>query len=204
MTRYTKSNGKYSISGTKFEQLTGSRAQVWHGTSYKTTGGLTKKKLMKNKAGRIVSKAKFATAKKENRLVKYGYGTQKGKFGFVSLKKSRKHKGGSPYGNNYSPSALNAMGNGIDGQGITSYPKSQGSVALQLTAGQAGGNYHNKGMMMGQPNNPEIAALNAAGGGKRRGKKGKRGGKYNYSFNNQFKSLPGTYNNPEIAALNAA
>ena len=83
----------------------GTRAQVWHGTSKKTSGGLTKSDLMMNKAGRIVSRAKHNSAKKEMRLLKHGYGTQKGKFGFVkvgsksrksskSKSKSRKMKGG--------------------------------------------------------------------------------------------------------------
>jgi len=86
MTRYTKSSsGKYIVSGHSFEQLFGSRAQVWHGTAYKTSGGLTKSHLMMNKHGRVVSKAKHSTAKKENRLVKAGYGTKKGKFGYVKL-----------------------------------------------------------------------------------------------------------------------
>jgi len=92
MTRYTKSaGGKYVVKGKGFEMLIGTRAQVWHGTAFKTSGGLTKGELLQNKAGRIVSKAKYMTAKKEKRLVKAGYGTRKGKFGFVMLngKKSR-------------------------------------------------------------------------------------------------------------------
>jgi hypothetical protein len=50
------------------------------------------------------SAKKHATAKKENRLIKAGYGTKKGKFGFVLLgenksklrskSRSRKHRGG--------------------------------------------------------------------------------------------------------------
>jgi len=55
----------------------GSRAQVWHGTAKKTSGGLTRTHLMMNKSGRIVSKAKHNTAKKENRLLKHGYGTKR-------------------------------------------------------------------------------------------------------------------------------
>ena len=101
MTRFTKTaNGKYMIHGHSFEVLIGSRAQVWHGTAYKTTGGLTKSHLMKNKTGSIVSKSKHATAKKENRLVKAGYVTHKGKFGShkvgskSSSRKSRKSKRG--------------------------------------------------------------------------------------------------------------
>lgn len=70
--------------------MVGSRAQVWHGTAKKTSGGLTRKDLLKNKAGRIVSKRKHFTAKKDKRLVKAGYLTKKGKFGFI--KKDGKKK----------------------------------------------------------------------------------------------------------------
>jgi hypothetical protein len=77
----------------------GSRAEVWHGNAKKTTGGLTKSDLLKNKHGEIVSKKKHHTAKKEKRLEKAGYFTQKGKFGFVkrdtkskSRSKSRKSR----------------------------------------------------------------------------------------------------------------
>jgi hypothetical protein len=51
---------------------------------------------MKNKHGEIVSRKKHLTAKKEKRLEKFGYFTQKGKFGFVKKdskkRKSRKSK----------------------------------------------------------------------------------------------------------------
>lgn len=69
----------------------GSRAQVMHGTAHHTSGGLTRKDLKMNKWGRIVSKAKSVKAKKENRLVKMGFKTQKGKFGVV--KKTRRGGG---------------------------------------------------------------------------------------------------------------
>ena len=73
----------------------GSRAAVMHGTAHHTPGGLTKSDLKYNKWGRIVSKAKSAKAKKENRLVKLGFKTQKGKFGVVKTgKKTRKSKRG--------------------------------------------------------------------------------------------------------------
>ena len=68
----------------------GSRAEVFHGTCKKTTGGLEKKDLIKNKHGEIVSRKKHISGKKETRLEKYGYFTQKGKFGFV--KKDGKNK----------------------------------------------------------------------------------------------------------------
>ena len=79
--------------GKKKHSSVGSRAQVLHGTADHTSGGLKKKDLIMNKHGRIVSKAKSVTAKKEKRLEKAGYFTKKGKFGFVkkeSSKKSRK------------------------------------------------------------------------------------------------------------------
>lgn len=44
----------------------GSRAQVMHGTAQHTTGGLTKKDLKYNKAGRIVSRKKSSTMKRHH------------------------------------------------------------------------------------------------------------------------------------------
>ena len=44
-------DGMYLIAGKKYEMVRGSRAQVWHGTAYKTSGGLTKDKLLMNKHG---------------------------------------------------------------------------------------------------------------------------------------------------------
>lgn len=59
----------------------GSHAAVWHGTARKTSGGLTKRDLMKNKHGRIVSRKKHALGKKAlKNLVKAGYKAKKGTF----------------------------------------------------------------------------------------------------------------------------
>jgi hypothetical protein len=58
-----------------------------HGTADHTSGGLTKADLKYNKWGRIVSRKKSMKAKKENRLVKMGYKTRKGKFGLIPKKK---------------------------------------------------------------------------------------------------------------------
>lgn len=105
MTRFTRTeSGRYMVSGHSYEMLIGTRAQVWHGTAYKTSGGLCKSDLLQNKAGRIVSKSKHSTAKRERRLVKAGYGTKKGKFGYVKLsKKGRKMNGGThEYGHHMS------------------------------------------------------------------------------------------------------
>lgn len=92
MTGAKKHFGKYQV-------RVGTRAQVYHGTAYKTSGGLTKGDLIMNKNGRIVSKAKHVTAKKEKRLLKYGYSTKKGTFGFVRVgataKRGRSRRGGS-------------------------------------------------------------------------------------------------------------
>ena len=66
-----------------FERKIGSRAEVFHGKAEKTTGGLRRKDLMKNKRGEIVSVKKHRTAKREKRLEKHGYFAEKGKFGYV-------------------------------------------------------------------------------------------------------------------------
>ena len=92
-------DGTYHINGKKYKELFGSRQQVVNGTAYKTAGELTKSHLMMNKWGRIVSRKKHASAKKEKRLLKYGYTAKKGKFGAVKVaaRKSRKtRKGGDP------------------------------------------------------------------------------------------------------------
>ena len=64
-------------------QTIGSRAEVWHGNAHHTSGGLTKKNLLKNKWGRIVSAKKHKTAKKDKRLQKAGFFAKKGTFGVV-------------------------------------------------------------------------------------------------------------------------
>ena len=83
---------KYHINGKKFEQLVGSRAQVYHGTAFKTSSSavkpkgdaLAKKHLKMNKHGRIVSAAKSAKGPMMlKRLTSKGYFTRKGHFGAV-------------------------------------------------------------------------------------------------------------------------
>ncbi len=73
----------------EFKKTIGTRAEVYHGTARRTSGGLTKNELMLNKHGRIVSRKKHTTAKREMRLLKYGFATKKGKFGFVKTKTSK-------------------------------------------------------------------------------------------------------------------
>ena len=67
-------------------------AKVWHGTLKKTSGGLTRKDLMKNKWGRIVSKKKHKLGKRNKFLIKAGFVTQKGKFGTKKKKLTQKKK----------------------------------------------------------------------------------------------------------------
>ncbi len=101
-------DGKYLIGGRKgkkgrkFQFLIGSRAQVMHGTAYKTGAGkvkskggkaLTKVDLKYNKSGKIVSRAK---SKNKNKLLaqlrRAGYTYKKGKFGAVKVGNNSKNK----------------------------------------------------------------------------------------------------------------
>jgi hypothetical protein len=122
MTKFSRtSDGKYQVSGKMYDALIGTRAQVWHETAFKTTGGLTKSDLIKNKSGRIVSKTKHNTAKRDKRLVKAGFLTKKGHFGFIKHKTrrgSRKHKGGSGIRYGLSPHSYDGKGVGTSGVDI--------------------------------------------------------------------------------------
>lgn len=78
--RNTRRNGNMMGGGKKIPAV-GTKAQVYHGTAKHTSGGLTKKDLMKTKKGRIVSRKKHAAGKKAlRRLVKAGYKAKKGSF----------------------------------------------------------------------------------------------------------------------------
>lgn len=99
--KHTKgSDGKYHINGKLYDSLIGSRAQVMHGTVYKTTGGLKKGALKYNKHGKIVS-TKKSSSNPLKRLTQAGYRTVKGKFGSFkdgakgTKKRRRKSKRGS-------------------------------------------------------------------------------------------------------------
>ncbi len=116
----------------KYEMVIGSRVQVMNGTAHHTSGGLTKEKLIRTKNGRIVSKSKHFSAKRENRLVKAGYGTRKGKFGYVKIGKmgkSRKQRGG------ISGIRYNLEAAPYDGEGTGMEP----STDVQIEAGMSGG-----------------------------------------------------------------
>jgi hypothetical protein len=172
MTRFTKSGSRnYKVNGKNFDMLIGTRAQVWHGTAFKTSGGLTKSNLMQNKHGRIVSRAKHSTAKKENRLVKSGYGTKKGTFGFVKLGKSKSKRGGASglFGN---------MGSSSNGP---STPTSKPSDPTTNSNSNSSSNMKNN-LPSNPPSMPKAPSMNKTGGRRHRSK-GKhsrkmRGGMY--------------------------
>jgi hypothetical protein len=122
-----------------FKKTIGTRAEVYHGSARRTSGGLTKNELMMNKHGRIVSRKKHNTAKKEMRLLKYGFSTKKGKFGYVKTKRSkskslrksrsrsRKMRGGSfaSIGDKYTLDAnANLSGSVVDNEASTAYSPS--------------------------------------------------------------------------------
>jgi len=68
----------------------GSKAAVWHGSAKHTSGGLTRKDLMKTKRGRIVSKKKHAAGQKAiKNLRKAGYVAKKGQFKLFTKKSKR-------------------------------------------------------------------------------------------------------------------
>jgi len=118
-------------------QTIGSRRQVFNGTAKKTSGGLTKTDLMMSR-GRIVSKLKHFSAKKEMRLLKYGYGTKKGKFGYVKIATKKHRKGAKKMRGGHFGIGSRISPSGIDGQDITDYG-ALGSIGVQEAAGMAGG-----------------------------------------------------------------
>ena len=76
-----KNTRKNNMYGGRRMQTVGSKAQVWHATAKHTSGGLTRKDLMKTKKGRIVSRKKHAAGKKAlKNLVKAGFKAKKGTF----------------------------------------------------------------------------------------------------------------------------
>ena len=61
-------DGFFHIDGCVYKLLEGTRADVWEGNAYQTSGGLTKKDLLVNKDGKIVSKSKSIEYITNNRL----------------------------------------------------------------------------------------------------------------------------------------
>jgi hypothetical protein len=65
-------DGKYFSNETIFDNLVGTREDVWNCKAYKTSGGLIKDDLMKNYNGKIVSKKKSITETYLDRFKLYG------------------------------------------------------------------------------------------------------------------------------------
>jgi len=77
-----------SMMGGGHKMSIGSKAQVFHGSAHHTRGGLTRKDLMKNKRGKIVSRRQAKAGKRAyTRLVKAGYKPKKGQFKLFSRKR---------------------------------------------------------------------------------------------------------------------
>ena len=142
-------------------QTTGSRRQVWNGTAKRTSGGLNKSDLMMSH-GRIVSKSKHFSAKKEMRLLKHGYGTQKGKFGYVKIGTKKHRKGKKKMRGGHANIGMSLSPSGIDGQGLTDYG-ADGSAGVQEAAGMAGGRKIRGGSGMRAMSEPASANWNGEG-----------------------------------------
>ena len=111
---------------TGFVRTVGSRAEVWHSTCLRTSGGLKKKDLMMHK-GRIVSRKKHAQGKKSiKRLFALGYKPKKGRFTLMRKsmrtgKKTRRHRGGAAgtpenfFDPSGAPSGMGALTNALGG-----------------------------------------------------------------------------------------
>ena len=144
-----------------FNSIIGSRAEVWHGSAKKTSGGLTKSHLMKNKSGRIVSRKKHFSAKKDNRLVKAGFKTRKGHFGFI--KTGSKKRG---HGKKMRGGMAHDISSAMD---LSKDLGTMGTAGLQVYAGQHGGAPYGSDL---DPEDVSPAASPAAspaqGGGRRR------------------------------------
>lgn len=114
MTRFTKTaNGKYNIQGKVYDLLSGTRAQVWHETAYKTSGGLTKKTFFKTKTEESYPKQNMLHLKGDA-IIEIWIWNQKGKFGFVkvtgkSKKNNKKMKGGNGVNYALSPSHISGI-----------------------------------------------------------------------------------------------
>jgi hypothetical protein len=126
-----------------FNSIIGSRAEVWHGSAKKTSGGLTKSHLMKNKSGRIVSKKKHFSAKKDNRLVKAGFKTRKGHFGFIKTGSKKRGHG-------------KKMRGGMTHNISHASDYNHSSVDVQMRAGRGGEPIMNGGSPYGNDFEPEL------------------------------------------------
>ena len=89
-TRKNRNNRNNNMMGGAKMPAVGTKAAVWHGSAKHTSGGLTRKDLMKTKRGRIVSRRKHAAGQKAiKNLRKMGYIAKKGQFKLFSKKSKR-------------------------------------------------------------------------------------------------------------------
>jgi hypothetical protein len=114
--------------------------------------------------GRIVSKSKHFSAKKEMRLLKYGYGTQKGKFGYVKVGTKKHRKGHKKMRGGHASVNMGLSPAGVDGESITDY-SSAGSVGVQEAAGMAGGRRRHSRRMYGGSGMAPMGSVGSANWG---------------------------------------
>ena len=190
-----------------FNQTIGSRRQVWNGTAKKTPGGLHKSDLIMNKHRRIVSRKKSVSSKKHNRLLEYGYGTEKGKFGFVKTeskkrgRKGKKMRGGMHNGLNPADISAPYMMDNVIPQQFSPQDRAlqAGGRSRGRSVGMAGGSGY--GIQLNNPGNANWAGDNLVGGRRRRSRSRKmRGGTTRHSLNPA--DIDG--GNPLIRALGAS
>jgi hypothetical protein len=197
-------------------QTIGSRRQVWNGTAKKTSGGLTKSDLIMNKHHRIVSKNKSISSKKHNRLLEHGYGTKKGKFGFVKIgsksstkkhrKRGKKMRGGY---NGLNPADVNGsyMIDNVNAQNFSPLDRALvGGRGRSRSVGMAGGS--KIGLSLDNPGNANWNGDNLVGGRRRRRSRSRRmrGGQMLMGGTTSHRLDPANYNNsdPLNRALGAA
>ena len=100
----------------------GSKLLVYRGLAKHTSGGLTKKDLMRTKKGRIVSRKQHKSGLKAiQRLYKLGYKPKKGTFKAMrkSMVNGRKHKKGTKKHSKKHGGAAGTVGGLVDPSGNT-------------------------------------------------------------------------------------
>jgi len=105
----SRKNRNNMMGGAKMPAV-GSKLQVWNGNAKHTSGGLTRKDLMRTKHGRIVSRRKHAAGQKAiKNLRKLGYIAKKGTFKLFGKK-----RGGGSSGDDTMDLKMTGQGGGGD------------------------------------------------------------------------------------------
>jgi hypothetical protein len=195
-----------------YEHTIGTRAQVWHGTAMKTSGGLTKSKLMMNKHGRIVSRRKHASGKKSiKHLEKLGYKAKKGHFTLFHKghKGSRKHRGGA--GMPTMSGSHSTMGSAHNTSGTANHPmmahKMKGGTGVPTGVNHPAAGSAMSNLMAGKSNGMHTGTQNMMKKGGRRSRKMRGGMAYGgplspHSYDGQGVGTSGV--NLQFVAGNAA